>query len=172
MSNNITKEIIDDLNETTQNLLQTISLFDQTQFNQIPYKGGWTAGQVAEHIFKSESGIPIVLNGDNKQTSRPPDQNIEQIKNSFLDFTSKMKSPDFILPTEDKKSREELFENLKINRAKIINIANSIDLSKTYYMFPFPGIGEMTGLEWLTFAICHSKRHTRQMKNIHEVLNR
>ena len=172
MSDNIIKEIIDDLNETTQDLLQTISLFDQTQFNQVPYEESWTAGQVAEHIFKSESGIPIVLNGNNKQTSRPPDQNIEQIKNSFLDFTSKMKSPDFILPTEDKKSREGLFENLKNNRAKIINIANSIDLSKTYYMFPFPGIGEMTGLEWLTFVICHSKRHIRQMKNIHGVLNR
>ena len=172
MSNNSTKEIIDGLNETTQNLLQTISLFDHTQFNQIPYKESWTAGQVAEHIFKSESGVPIVLNGNNKQTSRPPDQNIEQIKNTFLDFTSKMRSPDFILPTEDKKSREELFENLKANRAKIIKITNSIDLSKTYYMFPFPGIGEMTGLEWLTFVICHSKRHIRQMKNIHEVLNK
>ena len=172
MSENITREIITGLNETTEALLQAIFLFDQIQFNKIPFEGSWTAGQVAEHVFKSESGIPALLNGRDKPTLRPADQNIQQIKNIFLDFTTKMKSPDFILPGDDEKDKNGLYENLKATRAKILQLAGTLDLSKTYDMFSFPGIGEMTGLEWLTFIICHSKRHTRQIKNIYEVLKK
>ncbi len=172
MSKNITGEIINGLEETTKEFLQAISLFDQTQFNKIPFEESWTAGQVAEHIYKSESRIPALLNGSNKPTLRSPVQNIEQIKNIFLDLSNKFKSPDFILPGDDEKDKNELYENLKTNRAEILQLAGELDLSKTYDMFALPGIGEMTGLEWLTFINCHSKRHSRQLKNIYDVLNK
>ncbi|MFT3907975.1 MAG: DinB family protein [Ferruginibacter sp.] len=172
MSTKIKEEIINGLDETTKELLQAISLFDQTQFNKVPFEGSWTAGQVAEHIFKSESRIPALLTGSNKPTLRAPDQNIQQIKNIFLDYTTKFKSPDFILPGNDEKDKNEFYENLKTNRAAIVQLAGTIDLAKTYDLFPLPGLGEMTGLEWLTFITCHTKRHTRQIKNIYEALNK
>jgi hypothetical protein len=164
-------EIINGLHETTRNLLEIVSQFTQDQFNTIPYEGSWTAGQVAEHVFKSESGVPTLLNGNSKPTVRPPDQHVSIIRDTFLDFITKMKSPEFIIPTADIKDKMELYESLKRNRSVTIELAGSIDLSRTFYDFPLPGIGEMTGLEWLTFINCHSQRHIFQLKNIYKVLS-
>ena len=170
MFNEITQEIINGLHETNRDLLKTISLFEQNQFNIIPFKGSWTAGQVAQHVFKSETGITQLLSSPGKPTSRSPYLNIDEIKLTFLDFTIKMKSPDFILPDENEKSKMELYDGLETNREKIMGIANTADLSKT--CDSVPGVGELTGFEWLTFLICHSKRHIWQMQNIYAALTR
>ncbi|MEO8770967.1 MAG: DinB family protein [Ferruginibacter sp.] len=166
MQDNFVEEILIDFKESSMGLLETISLFRDDQFNTIPFKDSWTAGQVAEHIFKSESGISGLLNGKNKPTLRMPDENVQQIKNIFLDFSTKMKSPEFILPSEEKKERNDLYKNLKASSEKIEQLAGSLDLTKTYYDFPFPGIGELTGIELMTFITCHAKRHTHQLKKI------
>ncbi|MEO6638130.1 MAG: DinB family protein [Ginsengibacter sp.] len=161
-------EILSGLDETAEDLFQTITLFNQEEFNEIPFEGSWTAGQVADHIFKSETGLPAVLNGNSKTTERQPDEKVAKIKSIFLDYNLKMKSPDSVLPSNEKQDKEQISTALKVNREKIIGLANSLDLEKTYYDFPFPGLGEFTGIEWLTFAICHTKRHIHQMKNIHD----
>ncbi len=170
MENNYKDEILSGLDETTNDLLQTIALFTQEGFNKIPFENSWTAAQVADHIFKSETGIPAVLQGNTKPTERQPDEKAAQIKSIFLDYNLKMKSPESVLPSNEKQDKEQKTLALKANREKIVSLASAIDLEKTYYDFPFPTMGEFTGIEWLTFAICHTKRHTHQMKNIYSKL--
>ena len=97
------EQLILDFNETTQELLSTLYSFRQEKFNKIPFEGSWTAGQVAEHLFKSESNIPNVLKGNSKTTGRNPFEKAPIIESVFLDFSKKLQSPEFILPSPDPK---------------------------------------------------------------------
>ena len=86
------------MTETINKLLQTISSFPEEKFNTVPFYGSWTAAQVSDHILKSASGIQKMLSTNTKPTTRQPHEKIEAIKSMFLDFNTKMKSHEFVLP--------------------------------------------------------------------------
>ena len=164
------EEIISGLEETTKDLLSVFRLFTQEEFNKIPFEGSWTAGQVAEHLFKSESNIPRVLNGNSKEAERDPFQHVPIIQKIFLDYTTKLQSPEFILPSNEPKNKEVFLKGFEGTRKELRNLIETKDLYKTFTDFSFPQIGQLTGWELICFAVCHSKRHIRQMKIIAEKL--
>jgi hypothetical protein len=164
------EQLITELSETTQDLLLTLSMFSQEEFNTVPFEGSWTAGQVAEHLFKSESNIPRVIRGSSKETTRNPFEKTGIIQAVFLDFSKKLQSPEFILPSNEPKNKEHSIKGFEAVRKELQTLMETTDLTKTFTDFPFPQMGELTGWEWICFAVCHSERHIRQMKNIAEKL--
>lgn len=162
----MTETFISELNETTKDLFATFSLFNQEEFNTIPFEGSWTAGQVAEHLYKSESSIVRALKGASADTERDAYQHTGIIRKIFLDYTTKLQSPEFILPSNELKNREEYLEYFKETRKQLETLINTCDLDKTFTDFTFPQLGHLTGWECICFVTCHSKRHIRQMKNI------
>jgi len=165
-------EILKAFHETTEQLLQTIALFTQEQFNTIPFEDSWTAAQVTEHVYKAESAMPGILQGNTRSTERATDANVDVIKNIFLNFSTKLKSPEFILPSNADivQDKEERYKAIKANREAIERLAGTVDLSLTYTAFALPNIGELTGIEWLVFHASHSTRHIHQLKNIYKAL--
>lgn len=167
MENNL----ITSIEETTSQLMQAIDSFSQKQFNLVPFEGSWTGGQVAEHLLKSESGIQQVLAGNTQPTNRLPNKFAAEIEKTFLDFKTKMQSPPDIIPSDEPKEKQALLIALQANRTEIKRQATHIDLTKTFTDFPLPNMGALTGIEWLTFLISHSKRHIHQLVNINKKLN-
>jgi hypothetical protein len=143
-----------------------ISQFTEEAFNRVPFEGSWTPGQVADHIAKAEAGMPAVWQGRTQITERPADKNVPIIEKIFLDFSTKLKSPDFILPSNAPLDKEMLYNSIKSTRAKIEELAATIDMSLTFMDFSFPTIGELTGIEGAVFIISHSKRHIHQLRNM------
>jgi len=169
MDNNIIKEF----EESTTGLFQILSSFTNEQFNRVPFEGSWTAGQVAEHLFKSESNAVNAISGNTQPTTdRNPDANEKAIRSSFLNFEIKFQSPDFILPSDEPKDKEEFLKRFENTREGIRQVVKTEDLTLTCTDFSLPGLGEVTRYEWVCFVICHSKRHTHQLKNIHDKLLR
>ncbi|MGN6398980.1 MAG: DinB family protein [Flavisolibacter sp.] len=165
------EDFIKEFDETTNDLLNTIASFSQEEFNTIPFEGSWTAAQVTEHLLKSESRMPALFKSNSRPTTeREPDGKTAMIKSIFLDFNSKLQSPEFILPSSESKEKEDLFNAFKTVKADIRAVIETVDLSRTFTDFPFPQLGEFTGWEWICFLACHAKRHTRQMKNIKAAL--
>src|SRR5688500_10690517 len=95
-----TKEIRTEIDETITELLELISSFNQDEINVIPFEGSWRAGQLAKHVIMSGSGFAKIINGPVKETERKPDELVATIKRDFLDFSIKMKSPDFVVPPD------------------------------------------------------------------------
>jgi len=164
------EKILTYLRSTTKELVESLSSFSDQQINISPEEGSWTAGQVAEHLYKSESNIPKVLNGNSKQTERDPFEKTVLIETVFLDYTKKLQSPEFILPTAAPKSKDHFLNAFETTRKELRNVITTVDLARTFTDFPFPQMGEFTGWEWICFAVAHSKRHIRQMKIIAEKL--
>jgi hypothetical protein len=151
-------------------LMEMIASFDDDDFNTIPFEGSWTAGQVAEHVFKSISDMPSLLLTESKKADRDAFEKCEAIGAIFLNFDVKLKSPDFILPSDEPKQVSVFVDSFTRKVNEINKTIRQVDLSRLYTRYPFPTIGELTGWEWIYFAAAHSTRHTVQLKKICERL--
>jgi hypothetical protein len=148
----------------------TILKFNEEDFNRVPFEGSWTAGQVAEHLLKSIAGLPKLLKGNTRAIERDPLERCAAIRSVFLDFTAKFQSPEFILPSKEPKQVREFAESFQLSKKAILALQGQEDFFEECTGFSLPGMGELTGWEWICFATAHAIRHTRQLKNIYEKL--
>jgi hypothetical protein len=144
-------------------MLQLVSSFNEDEMNSMPFKDSWTAAQVAEHVTKSNASMIRSLSEEGKTSSRNIDEGVQKLKEIFLDFTSKLKSPKFILPTRNSYSKEIVVADLKNSIEQIKKLSNTINLSEIVNHRVF---GEITKFEILHFVVYHTERHIHQLKNI------
>ena len=160
-----------DFAATAAELLTIISSFRDEDINTVPFEGSWTAGQTGEHIYKSISGISHSLQGEVKQTDRDPGEKIQAIGNVFLDFDIKMKSPDFIQPSNLPHDKPLLLRCLTLITSEVSKQISSQDLSVTCLQSILPGFGDLTRLELSYFIVFHTQRHIHQLKKIKRFLS-
>ena len=136
------KNIHESFNQTTGQLLQAVSAFSQDNFNKVSHEGSWTAAQVADHLYKAEKGIPKLLMGGSIITTRPPDEKVKMIESAFLDFSTKLKSPDFILPSAEPLDVTFVYNLLSKNKARISELVQTVDLKNTFTGASLPVLGQ------------------------------
>lgn len=161
-------ELNTEIKETQTALLRTLNAFSEEQLNKVPFEGSWTAGQVGEHLIKAVSAG--LLYGNTTETERPPDVMVKPLRDQFLDFSTKMQAPDFIIPSDGPHEKQRLTGKLEKIWEKIAEAGSTLDLTKTCLDFELPGAGHLTRLEWLNFMIVHTKRHTHQLNNIYKAI--
>lgn len=169
---NMLIDIITEFEETQSELIAVLNGFTENNFNMIPFEGSWSAAQVAEHLLKANSGTILTLSGGSKDSVRQADEKAETIRSIFLDFSNKMHSPDFILPSSEPKEQEEMITHHITTGDKLRKIITDEDLTRLCTDFEFPDLGHLTRYEWICFVNSHSKRHTYQLNNILNVLNK
>lgn len=160
------ENIIQEFERTEKELTAVFSKFTAAEANKSITPESWTAAQVAEHIIKSQSNFPDLLKGHSSATERDPEEKREKIRKMFLDFSTKMRSPDFILPAEEDHDKVLVLDQIKGKETEISAALKSADLTRTYTDFELPGFGPFTGYEWGWFIIYHTQRHIHQLKNI------
>jgi hypothetical protein len=165
-----THEIAKDADEALSGLITLLSKFEQDQINTVPFEGSWTAGQLAQHMVKANSGFADILRGPVKDIERKPDEVIPKIKNDFLNFDIKMTTPDFLVPEAKNYDKDELLSDLKNIRESVNDATETLDLTKTCMAFELPVYGYLTRQEAIAFVTCHTLRHTHQLKNIYQKL--
>lgn len=162
--------IIAENNDTFHRLASAIELFENQNFNSVPFKGSWTAAQVVEHILLSATGFVQVINAEVKPAERAIDELVPQIKSIFLNFGTKMQSPDFILPPLKDYDREAQLTAVKKVAGDLEKSIATLDLNQTCVSFQLPGMGFLTRYEAIYFVIYHTQRHVHQLEEIHRFL--
>lgn len=157
------KELFAMLDDATSELLTLISSLDEWQLNTVPFKGSWTAAQLASHITKSNTGIAQALEMEGVPANRNPAEGADKLKKTFLDFTVKYNAPDFILPTEKTYRKEQVVSDLDHSIRQINETLARVDLAD---VIDVPLFGQTTKLELLYFVTYHTQRHIYQLKNI------
>lgn len=157
------ENLITDLRETFDKFITTVSTFDELILNQPPHYGGWTAGQVADHIVKGTIGLP---DGQTQEPAREADCFVQHLKELFLNFDLKMESPDFIYPEKGPFSIRQLITALEVNKQQYIESIEAQDSKALCLDFEFPTFGFLTRYEWLMFTQFHIQRHTHQLRQI------
>jgi hypothetical protein len=143
--------------------IAAFSSFNESNINRKPSAESWTPAQVATHIILASEGLP-------DSSTRPLDREIDlylaAIRPWWEDLNQKFKSPEFIAPDEEPKSKNDVLSKLRDRKEKNLKILAYEDLSQICLDFELPGIGYLTRYEWLWFLQMHLKRHTFQLKNI------
>ncbi|CAN5502708.1 hypothetical protein BH11BAC3_BH11BAC3_43170 [soil metagenome] len=165
-------QLATDINITFTELVQLIQKFDAANFNEQPFEGSWTAGQLVSHVEMSGTGLSKALHDAAKDTERAPDELVEKLKAIFLDFSTKMNSPSFIVPAEKNYEIEQLLNSIENIQHLTIKGIETLDLTKTATTFSLPMLGFITRLEIIYFILYHTQRHVHQLKNIHQALGK
>ncbi len=160
------KEISLSMNTTLSELERLLTLFDQQQINEIPFKGSWTAGQLAKHVLISDLGFIEIINGTFKETHRHPDEKVGKIKSDFLDFSTKGESAENLKPPLIDYNKKDLLISFKTLKEKLNEVIEISDFTKTCTAFKLPIYGFLTKWEALHFILYHIQRHIHQLKNI------
>ena len=163
------EDLFASLDKTASKLMGTVNEFTAQTINEIPFESSWTAGQVADHLTRSNTSIARALGLAGTKTDRDSSERIQELKDLFLNFTIKFKSPDFILPTQDVYEKEVIIAHLNHSLVKLKEISRETDLSE---MIKHPAFGDITKFEILHFVLYHTQRHTRQLENILHVLSK
>jgi len=88
---------------------------------------------------------------------------VQKLKEIFLNFDSKLQSPKFILPTQERYSRKQLITELRDSVEQIKELSARIDVAE---MIDHRVFGGITKFEILHFVVYHTQRHIHQLKNI------
>jgi hypothetical protein len=160
-------ELLQEFEAATNTYLEMVAALSQDEMNAVPFTGSWTAAQVTEHLCKSDKGVVQVLNGPVQPTNRPPDKGVDKLRSIFLDFSTKLPAPEFIIPEPGTYDKDNLISTFKTGREQIGKAIQTLDLSATCHM---PILFDPTRLELINFVIFHTQRHTNQVKHIIEKL--
>ena len=164
------KEIITQLKAALDETLDILSGFSEQDLNKVPYEGSWTAAQVGRHLEKSQTGMDKLLLIPTEATGRPVDQKAEDLREMFLNFETKMESPDFILPESKHYTNQELQVPLGDIIKKTLNNMETSQLDELAPLpegHPFHGY---TKLEMVHFMAYHTMRHNHQLMKIRKAI--
>ena len=160
-------ELFSAIDETVSEMVGLMSSLGENQINSLPYKDSWTAGQLLRHVTKSTNEMAKAMETESKSAERNPGEKIPELKKAFLDFSSKMKSPDFIIPEEVSYKKQASIEEINKSFNQLKKNTNKASLNDIVKGLP---LGEITKLEILHFVLYHTQRHLHQMKKIYDAL--
>lgn len=156
-------ELITAVGDAVSQLVDLMSSVENDKINMVPYDGSWTAPQLLRHVAKSISGMAKAMNMDAKPTDRNPGERIEELKTVFLDFSKKMKSPEFIIPEEGTYEKQFTIDDLNKSINQFKKNANNANLNELVEGLP---LGPITKYEIIHFTLFHTQRHLHQMRKI------
>ena len=160
------QQITNDYQDTISKFLQLLSNFSAQQINSQPVYGGWTPGQVADHVSRAQWDMPAILKGNSQHTDRASDVKYPEIEKLFLHFDTKLTSPEIILPGDGPYDKITIINSISNRSAEITDAFLSSNPSMECLDFEIPGFGKFTPLEWMYFMICHTKRHIWQLEKM------
>ena len=163
------EELFTAINEVVLLLTNLMLSLDEKDVNRIPYQDSWNAGQLLRHVTKSTNVMAKAMLAEVKTPERNFTEKVPHLKKTFLDFTQKFDSPDFIVPEDENYHKQTAVEELIAAFEKFKENANKTDLNGLVEGLPF---GSTTKIELLHFVLYHTERHLNQMQRICESLNK
>ena len=160
-------ELLAAIDEARSQLVGLMSSLDEIKINTVPYKDSWTAGQLFRHVTKSTNGMAKAMRRESKPAKRDAGERIPGLKKAFLDFSSKMKSPDFIVPEEGPYEKQAAIEEINRSFEQFKESTTNTNLTDLVEGLP---LGAVTKLELLHFVLYHTQRHLHQMQRIFDAL--
>lgn len=166
------QELIDEIENAHQDLFHQLSQFSEQEINKVKNEESWTAGQVTEHIIKSNGGIiNKLLNGTVTPISRAYDEQVDLIKTIFRS-EDKMKTASVLEPGKPPHKLDDLLKSLIQQKDQQLQTINQKDLQELSIELQFPPAPDgLTRYEWLIFMIEHTQRHNKQIESIYNEIS-
>ena len=160
------QQLTKDVHNAITELAEMFASIDENLVNVVPFDGSWTAAQLVQHMIISNGGFLETITGTVEDTARVPDQKVEDIRDTFLNFSVKLQAPEFVRPALIDYDKNTLVESLFSIRNGLDYALEVLDLTKTCTSFKLPALGYLTRLEAAHFILYHTQRHIVQLNRI------
>ena len=164
-------DLINALKMVHSNFNHTLSQFSDIALNTVPFQGSWTAGQVATHIIKSNSGILTqIFQGKSRKTDRAFDKELSVVQAVFRG-PDKVKSAPELEPDQPPHQLKDLLDMLKAQKEQQITAIDTVEWVEVCEDLDFPpSPNGLTKYEWIHLMMEHTNRHYKQLENIYDLL--
>lgn len=166
------REILDYWATKRTTLTDFLKQLPENELFTPPAAGGWSAGQIADHIMLSQMGVartvPIVLKGkfgadsDGPDFPRRGDRDYAEIRQALARPTG-AKNPDPVTPA-DQKPLEVILAELEKSQSRLEKNTGGKtieELRARGYEHPF--FGQLNLLEWMWTMALHEEMHIQAM---------
>jgi hypothetical protein len=166
-------EVYADNDRIRERLIATVGALDDKAAEKRLDDGGWSVGQIVEHISTVDEGICKIcskllasardkgLSGDGSVRFSP-----EFIKRIDDLTNTKLEAPERVHPTGEQTVAQSL-ERLSANRERLSGIRHLFEtLDSTKEKFLHPYFGDLSAAEWLVLRGGHEERHIEQIDRI------
>lgn len=148
---------------------ESVTGLSDGQLNEVVEKGKWTISQVLEHLYLMEENVAhniklVLLSKENNPTDEKPIHTV-------VDRTNKRDAPDYLIPSNDFQTLEELKKKLANSRETLLKSIEGVseeDLNEKAFIHRRFGL--LTIKQWVSLIGYHEKRHLEQIKEIKQAL--
>ncbi|KGR77303.1 DinB family protein [Ureibacillus sinduriensis] len=162
---------MENLDRVREEILESVGSLTDEQLNEVVAEGSWSIAQVLEHLYIMEEKIVgQIHNALNEEEHEEPGTFPLHV---VVDRTKKIDAPDYLVPSNNFHTLEELNEKLAASRASLKQIAhlhNEEELSQK--TFAHRRFGVLSINQWIALVGYHEQRHIGQIEEIKEALTR
>ncbi|WKA56443.1 DinB family protein [Planococcus shixiaomingii] len=131
--------------------------------NRKPSEDAWSPIQILDHLQLMETAIAksvskqLVNEGSEKASKKPIGLSVSRMV--------KVKAPNYVVPTEEFVSLEEMKQRLATSRSFLYGVYDStIEEVLEQKSMPHPIFGKVPLNQWFPFVGLHEKRHLKQLE--------
>lgn len=166
------QKVIDLLQQSREQLLQSVDGLSAAQWTWKPSPERWSVGEVAEHIVLAEQMLFAKVE---EALANPPNPDWEAQtakKTEFLERVmptrqGKAVAPDDIVPS-GKMTQAEFHRKFEEVRARTLKFARETEapLKQQTAEHPFPIFNTLNAYQWLIYIPWHNQRHVKQIEEV------
>ncbi len=165
-------KVITLLNESRDQLLQSVDGLSEAQWKWKSAPDRWSVGECAEHIVLAEKGLfgrlqQAVANPPNPDWETKTGQKAAFLEKVMPTRTGKAKAPEEIVPA-GKMSRTEVLAVFAEQRVPIVKFAEEtqVALKEHTSEHPFAIFNTLNAYDWLLYIPFHTMRHVKQIQEV------
>ncbi len=158
------------LRDSAAETLQAVESLSDAQWNFKAAPDKWSAGQVSEHILKSEALLfstvdRALASPVNPDWAAQTESKTELMEKGVLNREQKFKAPEPLQPSGNL-TRAEFISQFKEARAKTIKYAEETSQPLKEHTMDHPALKTLNGYQWLILIPLHNMRHNLQINEV------
>ena len=161
--------VMEKLHKVREEILESVSNLTDKQLNVVVKEGTWNIAQVLEHLYLMEENVTrLISHALQLDEFEAPGTFPLQV---IADRTKKISAPEFLIPSNDYQTLDDLKQKLAASRASLEKIAQETsDDDLNQKTFAHRRFGILTLNQWITLVGYHEQRHIGQIEEIKEAL--
>jgi len=164
-------KILEMLTDSTNQIIQLIEESTNQECSFKKNEDTWSIFEVIEHLILVETGIITNIKTFGEQKMNNKLENLvshDSILERSVSRELKVVAPEVFRPKGIFENTNDAVTAIQTHRSEtaLFISTNTLDLSSI--AFPHPRFGLFDGNNWLSFIIGHGRRHTEQIKEIKE----
>ncbi len=164
-------EVVALLQESRGGTLTKIAPLTDEQWKFKPGPDRWSAGEVVEHLYLTETGFHKRVDGlmagkPNPDWGKLTEGKIQLMTQVIPDRTNRVQAPPEFVP-QGKMSRDEIVNKYSAARSRMIERAkNGSKAYKAHVDDSGTPLGQLSAAHWIRFAALHNQRHNKQIEEV------